>query len=165
MWIELSIKRPGGSEVQLGTETYHFAPNEQGQHIAFVENEDHIDRLLQIPQYRRARIKAEAPALPSTEPEVVKETVTVTKTVTVTERSTDGDEGEVEGDGDGAAGEATTNPPASVIPKKPEIPNYDKMTDAELSQIFQTKFNRLPNPRSSREKLIDRLIVDDRAGT
>ncbi|MGH2343384.1 hypothetical protein ACRC7T_18115 [Segnochrobactraceae bacterium EtOH-i3] len=64
MLIECILHRPGGSQVDLGTAIYHFAPDETGRHVADVMNEDHVDRLLAIPEgYRLARsVTAQLPA-------------------------------------------------------------------------------------------------------
>jgi len=56
MKIECTIKRLGGSRVELGGRTYHFAPanpaDQDGPHIAEVTDEAHIKRLLSIDCYR-----------------------------------------------------------------------------------------------------------------
>lgn len=48
MQIESKIKREGGSHIDMGTAVYHFAPLEDGAHVADVENEAHQDRFLSI---------------------------------------------------------------------------------------------------------------------
>lgn len=50
MLIKCLLKRDGGSKIDLGEKEYHFAPNEQGDHIAEVTNKDHIKTLLAIPE-------------------------------------------------------------------------------------------------------------------
>lgn len=56
MLIECILRRTGGTHVDLGSAIYHFAPDEAGRHVADVTDDDHIDRLLAIPEgYRRAR--------------------------------------------------------------------------------------------------------------
>lgn len=48
MKIECLLKRDGGSIVTLGSKSYHFAPDDAGRHVADVETEAHVERLLSI---------------------------------------------------------------------------------------------------------------------
>ncbi|MCE7797859.1 hypothetical protein LWE61_15005 [Sphingobium sufflavum] len=48
MLIESIIKRPEGTKVEFDTKTYHFKPDDDGRHVAEVEETDHISRLLSI---------------------------------------------------------------------------------------------------------------------
>jgi hypothetical protein len=48
MQIECKIKRDGGSHVTIGNTEYHFAPQEDGAHVATVTDEGHQDRFLGI---------------------------------------------------------------------------------------------------------------------
>ena len=48
MLIECILKRDGGSKVDLGDNTYHFAPDSEGRHVAMVADPDHIGRFLSI---------------------------------------------------------------------------------------------------------------------
>lgn len=69
MKLECILHRPGGTTVDLDGQQYHFAPTEEGPHACEIENEDHIDRLLAIPEgYRLCRLK-------TTEMEVVERKV------------------------------------------------------------------------------------------
>ncbi len=56
MKIECTIKRQGGSRVELGGKTYHFIPTDandpEAPHVAEVTDEAHIKRLLSIDCYR-----------------------------------------------------------------------------------------------------------------
>lgn len=54
MKIESILKRPGGTKVTMGSALYHFAPNEQDQHVAEVENPDHAKVFLNIPEGYRS---------------------------------------------------------------------------------------------------------------
>lgn len=54
MKIESILKRPGGTKVTMGDTLYHFAPNEQDQHVAEVENPDHAKVFLNIPEGYRS---------------------------------------------------------------------------------------------------------------
>lgn len=48
MKIESIIKRKEGTTVTLDGETYHFKPNKQGDHVAEVDEPEHIAVLLAI---------------------------------------------------------------------------------------------------------------------
>lgn len=65
MLIQSILIREGGSHVELDGVTYHFAPIPTGEHVAEVESDDHIDRLLAIPEGFRVfrRAKEDAPPL------------------------------------------------------------------------------------------------------
>ncbi len=67
MLILCKIKRPGGTHVTLGGERYHFAPDEQGRHVAEVTHDAHIQRLLSISAYQALD---EAPEPPQEPPQV-----------------------------------------------------------------------------------------------
>lgn len=53
MKIECILHREGGTKVNLGGVDYHFAPLEDGAHVADVEREDHQDRFLGISEAYR----------------------------------------------------------------------------------------------------------------
>lgn len=80
MLIESKIKRPGGSYIELGGITYHFAPNAEGRHVCEVDNDDHVDRLLAIPEgfrlYRDKPVTAAPEKNPKKEAKVVANAVT-----------------------------------------------------------------------------------------
>lgn len=84
MKIECKLKRQGGSLVTLGGKEYHFTPDQLDRHVAEVTDEAHIERFLEIPQYRE--IKDDAPA--KVEP--------TTSGDTLTPQDEDGDEGELD---------------------------------------------------------------------
>ena len=65
MKLECILLRPGGTFVELGENTYHFAPQEDGRHVADVDIEAHIERFLSIPEsYRIYRTAADQAAEP-----------------------------------------------------------------------------------------------------
>lgn len=74
MKVLCKIKRPGGSFVEVpGSETitYHFAPNEHGDHVADVSNKEHVKRLLGIDAYEVYEgPAAAAPVAPPAAPEL-----------------------------------------------------------------------------------------------
>lgn len=53
MDIECTLKRDGGSKIDLVTREYHFTPRADGAQVADVEEESHIARLLAIPEAYR----------------------------------------------------------------------------------------------------------------
>ena len=56
MKIECILHRDGGTVVELPGQTYHFAPQDDGRHVADVTIEAHIERFLSIPEaYRLPR--------------------------------------------------------------------------------------------------------------
>lgn len=77
MKLECILIREGGTFVNLGEATYHFAPQEDGRHVAEVNNEAHIERLLQIPEayriYRTNPIQEPQPVIvpPADEPDEI----------------------------------------------------------------------------------------------
>lgn len=48
--IESKLKRQGGTILPFGAITYHFLPYTDGAHVCEIANEEHIDRLLSIPE-------------------------------------------------------------------------------------------------------------------
>lgn len=67
MLIESKIRRLAGTRVDFGTATYHFRPDALGRHVANVDDEDHLSRLLSITEGFRvaAPVAAEAPVQPA----------------------------------------------------------------------------------------------------
>lgn len=61
MKIECKLRRNGGSRIELGGIEYHFEPLKDGAHVAEVENEAHIDRLLEIGEAYRVYHGEDAP--------------------------------------------------------------------------------------------------------
>jgi len=53
MQIECKLKREGGTTVTIGADTYHFAEQADGAHVADVAKDEHIDRLLSISEAYR----------------------------------------------------------------------------------------------------------------
>lgn len=73
MDIESKIKREGGTHVDMGTKKYHFAPLEDGAHVAAVDDEAHQDRFLSITEgYRVYRGAGVVPASAPMTQEAVK---------------------------------------------------------------------------------------------
>lgn len=74
MKIKCKQIRDGGTKVPMGKKEYHFAPDENGDHVADVTNKAHIDRFLAITEgYEEVGAKA-SKAAKSTEPPAVEVT-------------------------------------------------------------------------------------------
>lgn len=68
MLIEHTIKRPRGSNHEIGGINYHFAPGKDGAHVCEVGKKEHIDRFLAIPGFRPYKadiVAAEAKPAPA----------------------------------------------------------------------------------------------------
>jgi|LSQX01.1.fsa_nt_gb hypothetical protein len=50
--LELLIKRKNGTKVTIDGSTYHFKDIGNGKHVAEVTKQEHIKKLLAIPQYK-----------------------------------------------------------------------------------------------------------------
>lgn len=50
MDIECILKREGGTKVTIGKTDYHFAPQPDGAHVADVQDDEHVQRFLGIPE-------------------------------------------------------------------------------------------------------------------
>lgn len=48
MQIQCKLKRAGGTVIELGDTSYHFKPNDKGDHVAEVADDDHAETLLAI---------------------------------------------------------------------------------------------------------------------
>lgn len=56
MLIESKIRRANGTRVELDGVLYHFLPDDTGRHVCEVDNPDHVDIFVAIPEgYRVAR--------------------------------------------------------------------------------------------------------------
>ena len=72
MLIKCKLKREGGSKIKIGGEEYHFAPDDNGDHVAEVTNKEHANRFLEISEAyeavgakKRAKaVQAQAPTEP-----------------------------------------------------------------------------------------------------
>lgn len=70
MKIECTLKRQGGTVIDLFGQTYHFQPDDSGSHVADVEDEQAIQRLLDIPEsFRQFTGPAPVQLPPDTEPD------------------------------------------------------------------------------------------------
>ncbi|HTN66415.1 MAG TPA: hypothetical protein VL051_09565 [Burkholderiaceae bacterium] len=69
MQIECVLKRDGGTQINLGAALYHFQPQADGAHVASVDDDAHIERLLAIPEgyriYRGSKAKQDVAQQPA----------------------------------------------------------------------------------------------------
>ena len=64
MLISLSIRRKNGSKIEMADGTVlHFKLDADGDHVADVVDEAHIECLLRIPEYKIKRTKQAAPVI------------------------------------------------------------------------------------------------------
>lgn len=82
--VECKLIREGGTFASIGTTEYHFAPQPDGAHVAFIDDEEHADVFLSIPEgYRLYRgdikpaAKAEAPAVTAAVAEAIVEAAAI----------------------------------------------------------------------------------------
>lgn len=139
MRIELTIRRKGGSHVELDGTTYHFAPSAADpRHTAEVTNKAHLKRLLSIDGYEpdegdEGDTDATPQADPATpiapEPEVIR----------VSADDLDGDD-EGEADEDDA-----------------EADDLDALDDDALRTRFEAMLHRAPHPAMKRDNLIAKI--------
>ena len=64
MKIECILKRAGGTVAELEGVEYHFAPQDDGAHVAEIEKRSHIERFLSIPSAYCIYDPSGAPKLP-----------------------------------------------------------------------------------------------------
>lgn len=147
MKIESIIKREGGTRVSLSGTNYHFKPDEEGRHVADVEQEAHVERFLSIPEgYRLAPSAAVAPAKPTKPP---------VKLTTITPVATDVDHG-AEGI-DAGKSEDHGSDAAKASPADDKQPEADELDAAKTAYI--EKFGKKPHHTWSAE-LISKKIAE-----
>lgn len=167
MKIESILKRPGGTKVQLGGKTYHFTPDEYGRHVAEVEDNDHIGRLLAIREGYR---------LLSTEPDGGGNDEPLTSGG-IRPVDDGGSDGEDSGDGAGEddprddeggednAGaedgeEGMPNPPADPVSGDELLPEDQDPATVNIDVLrarFEEIIGEKPHPRAKAETLQQRI--------
>lgn len=151
MLIECILKRDGGSKVDLGGITYHFAPDSEGRHVAMVADPDHIGRLLSITEgYRIPRastsataqaavtapigaVGAVAPATVTAAQEPVVDAVDLTEAPNEPEKA------------DEAPVETAEGEPAPL----------ESMTKEQLAALYLEKTGKKSHPATTQAKLIE----------
>lgn len=152
MKIKLSIKRDGGSHIDMPNHgapdtTYHFSPNQSGDHVAEVEKEEHIAMFLRIPEYTPyGDLPPDDAALVSILTEVTTETAPAGTTM-----STTVDDGNQTVDGD--------DEEADPLP-------LEQMDRVQLLAVFEAVMGERAHPRAGIDLLRSRIaekIQDDEA--
>lgn len=140
MLINLKIKRPGGSKVDIDGKQYHFAPNTNGDHVCDVTDKDHIKRFMSIDAYEPYETEAanaiKAGIIPEPPAMVVAESApgpTVGQQV-----------------GDAPAGDGIEIPPPSA---PTAADTYDMMDRAALATAIKAATGKEPHHKTSAENL------------
>lgn len=168
MRIQTTMIRKGGSYVEIDDITYHFAPQEDGRHVANVRNASHISTLLKIDGYQ---LLAE-----DVEDEEVEDDADKTETVLQPPaaddpadlETPDTDEDGVtvkmiddeSADEDGNADAKKVQPPEPVVPESTVAAD---ISDEDLDALFLKEVGRKPNPAMKRENKVAK-IDEARAG-
>lgn len=158
MLIECILKRDGGTKVELGNTTYHFAPDSEGRHVAMVADPDHIGRLLSISEgYRipRAHTSATAQvavsgavgAVGAVAPAVQSDQRVIVEPVTLDEDKTDAGAGE-----DGAQ-KVEDTPPASD-PAAIDLTTLDR---DKLAEIYLAKVGQKAHPAMKIPAMLEKI--------
>lgn len=143
MLIQCKLKRPGGTTVKMADGTnISFQPDENGDHVAFVSNPDHIQRLLSItegyqihslpaPFAPEVVLGAKAGPTHVSDPEPVPQDEPVGPPPPTQDEPT----------------------PASPAPGTA----LDEMTDDAIRSIFEAELGRKPHHNSKRETMIAQI--------
>lgn len=143
MLVECKLKRPGGSQVELGGVTYHFKDDGTGRHVAMVSNSDHLGRLLSITEgYKLAADQAAQPAAPTPAPVAPSAQAPAPAVVVVAQ----------------GAGAVQTKQAAALVPDQEEpqgTPTLSEDMDIEqIRDIYERELGRKPNPNWKAATLI-----------
>lgn len=161
MKIELTLKRPGGSHIDMGDgKSYYFQPDASGAHVCDVTDPRHIKRLMSVDGFIPAGAEIDDPAvLPA--PIAGNPTAGATDdgdiiaTIDVGDGGDDDDLGEdgQEEDGDGEGGEENGG-----------ITNLADLSDEALAALHVEKVGRAPHPKASRATIQAKIMEAVEAG-
>ncbi|WP_104019125.1 hypothetical protein [Roseovarius nitratireducens] len=145
MLIVSKIQRTGGSRVTVGGSDYHFEPRgPKGEHVAEVENEAHIKRLLSVPEGFEPYDPGEAKdIMPDPDPEPTPE-----ERLESAIEPDGNDEGVDDGDDDTAEDSLENN----VEPDQDD--GLEDMSDLDLSHAYKDEFDAMPRKNMKRETII-----------
>lgn len=180
--IECKLHRPGGSKVDIGGTEYHFQPDAMGQHVCLIENVDHRDRFLSIPEaYRLPRVdtsvnvltaalgaqsqpaavapaaivSASVPAAPTPAPEPE---ATGSDTFAADGADSIPGAGEGAGEQDGAgAGEGGAGEPGEKQDAPPQAVDLSSLDRDALAEIYFQRLGKKAHPAMKIPKLLDEL--------
>lgn len=155
MKIECLRRRPNGTVVTIGTETYHFKPEEEGKdgpHVAPVTIKAHLARFLDIKEgYRRLPgekpVKDDTPAQGNTP----------SGNDGSTNTNTDPDAGnagnqKTAGSGEGNGDDGTDG-------NKQPVELTEGMDDGILRAIFEKEVGRKPSPKAKPDTMIAQIVA------
>lgn len=184
MEIESIIRRIGGTVIHIGEAMYHFHERADGAHVAEVEDQDHVDRLLGIREgFRVARDLKAGVAIP---PKIIPQTQRTTppaeapkvqepaKPVDQTQgaegdgQTEDGDDaGEDEGDDEGDADTSDESDASDEGDETEETEETEQSGDdlttlnrEALAAKYAEKFGAPPPANVSKKSLIAALSQD-----
>lgn len=178
--IECKLHRPGGSKVDIGGTEYHFQPDAMGQHVCLIENVDHRDRFLSIPEaYRLPRVDTSVNVLTAalgaqSQPIAVAPAATVqtsvfvaptpvpeaTGTDTLAGSGADSIPGAGEGAGeqDGAgAGEGDSDESGEKQKTAPQAVDLATLDRDALAEIYFQRLGKKAHPAMKIPKMLDEL--------
>jgi hypothetical protein len=145
--VECILKRAGGSKVEMadGT-TYHFTPDQEGRHVAVVQDMSHVTRFMQIPEgYRILELISMA--------EAAKEVVEPIKSGAITPAAPAAPAAP-------AKAEATQPVQAEVAQALPQPAEDGVFTDeqvATIRAIFEKELNRAPHHKAKPETMVAQI--------
>lgn len=185
MLIECLRRRTKGTVVSIGDAVYTFIPLPDGAHVCDVTHPDHIKRLLMIEAYvpygpaatgapvEEAPPPANVqpprdltidpalflglPAARAAEPDAAVQAA-------IHDAATTGTgflQTEVVDDAVVVAAIATDDVVPEVEPDPDTPPDYATLTDAELAEAYEARFDKLPHNRMKRETIIGHLTKED----
>ena len=180
MEIESIIRRIGGTVIHIGEAMYHFHERPDGAHVAEIEDQYHVDRLLGIPEgYRIARdLKAGVAIPPKVIPQPQKKQPQKAQEPAQTANQTQdagsdgqsengGDAGEDEGEGEGDADTSDESDSADegneTEGNEETEQSGDDLTTLNreaLAAKYAEKFGAPPPPNVSKKSLIAALSQD-----
>lgn len=139
--VECILKRAGGSKVEMadGT-TYHFTPDQEGRHVAVVQDMSHVTRFMQIPEgYRILELISMA--------EAAKTVVEPIKSGAITPA---------------APAKAETIQPvqaeaAQALPQPAEDGSFTDEQVATIRAIFEKELNRAPHHKAKPETMVAQI--------
>lgn len=150
MKIECRLIREGGTKVEFGPTVYHFKPDPAfgGRHIADVNDEDHISRLLSISEaYKMVKTGTPAPVEPPKNKPPVEPPAPPSPRVEPSAQT----EGDADESGDGDGGQTGGGD------KQTEADGLDAMDRAALVDLYQARFGSAPPARIGKQGLIAAL--------
>ncbi|MDP0928508.1 hypothetical protein Q0601_15080 [Paracoccus onubensis] len=143
MKIECLRRRPKGTVVTIGTETYHFRPenSSDGPHVADVTIKAHVTRFLEIKEGYR-RLAGEKPAKGDSDHQ------TGTTDTTITPGTDNaGNQQTNTGNGEGQNDSGNDNAPYLL----------EGTSDDDLRAIFEKEVGRKPSPKAGRDTMIAQI--------